>query len=214
MKYGGQEVGRARGKFYLTRPSKDGESVKIFTIHIQALEPGWAERAFRLLPEPTPPIVGERKVKQDDGTVVIEPVPDEKDAKYLKLLAHHQRMISAWRIREGTIESDDTVRFEVPFGEVSGDPTEQLEPVLAELVENTGEGELIRWARAILTIGHVGGADIAEAEADMFLEWARTGKVQGIETDKTIGILTALSGNDALQGDGVGAGDVGEEGQD
>lgn len=208
MRYNGEELRRAEGIHQIFRVETiDGKRVVTeLPVRIQALPPGWHERAARAIPMPIAPLDGTQTERPGQAPVANR---NEEDPGYLDAIAERDRMISAWAIFDGTIQSEDTILFDTPAEEVTGDPVAFCQSVLAELIEALGEGELPAYAMAINTIGQVGGGDIALAEARMFHQRVNAIALQAAEEDGGEPVHAEVSGESDPQGNALDASDVG-----
>jgi hypothetical protein len=173
MKFNGRPVGRYTG--HVTMVRREGEELKQLAIKVQQLPVGWQEECERLLPPPSPPVVGKRYVEGEE-----QPKYNTDDPTYVADYETWQHRTWAKKIYDATI--DENVQFETPAEMLENEGAAAFyDAIYAELGESFSRGEIARWLLTINSIDQVGGADVALAEQGLFQEIARLSGVSGVE---------------------------------
>lgn len=179
MKRNGQQMNRYTGTVVIVRGEHD--ELEAIQIKVQQLPVSWQEECERVLPPPTPPVIG--KEKQPDGN--FGPKYDYEDSGYKSQYAAWQYRTWAKKIVDATIDRD--IEFETDQGLLATDPTAYYDAIFAELSESFSRGEIQRWLLTINSIDQVGGADVALVEEGLFPAIKRLLKVPDVEEDATEG---------------------------
>lgn len=179
MRHGGRELTRYTGTVVIVRG--EGEQLEAIQIKVQQLPVSWQEECERVLPPPTPPVIG--KEKKPDGS--FGPKYDTEDEKYRAEYATWQHRTWAKKIVDATIDKD--VEFETDQGLLATDPLAYYDAIFVELSEAFSRGEIQRWLLTINSIDQVGGADVALVEEGLFPAVKRLLEVRRVEENEAEG---------------------------
>lgn len=174
MKFEGRHLSRYTGTVTLVRG--EGDDLHQINIRVQQLPVTWQEECERMLPPPTPPVVG--KVYEGGEE---KPKYNEDDPKYKAEAEQWEHRTWAKKIYDATI--DENVQWETDPKLLEDSPGSFYDAIFGELSETFSRGEISRWLFTVNAIDQVGGADVALAEQGLFQVVKGLLELPGLETD-------------------------------